>query len=102
MKRKNQWILIDNFKRKYYLKKELKYKLLKSLINNCNNTLLIKYFFFILKIRSKQKFSIINQNNKCIKTGRIKSINTFTRYSRFVFRDENYLGNLPGFKRASW
>lgn len=102
MSRKTQWILLDNFKRKYYLKKEIKYLILKSLLKNHFNMLFIRYFFFILKIRSKQKYSIIQQNNKCVKTGRIKSLNKFTKYSRFIFRNEIYSGNLPGFKRASW
>lgn len=102
MTRKTQWLLIDNYKRRYYLKKEIKYLILKSLLKNNYKYFLFKYFFFFLKIKSKQKNSPIVQNNRCIKTGRIKSINKFTKYSRFIFRIESYEGNLPGLKRASW
>lgn len=102
MTRKNQWLLIDNFKRKYYLKQEFKNLILKSIIKNSFNYFLYRYFFFFLKIKSKYKYSIIKQNNRCVISGRIKSTIKFTKYSRFIFRLENYLGNSPGFKRASW
>jgi ribosomal protein S14 len=46
--------------------------------------------------------SIIQQKNKCVKTGRTWTTVKNTNYSRFLFRTESNKGNMPGFKRASW
>lgn len=83
------------------MKKEIKYFLLKSLIKNSKISLLHKYFFFLIKIKSKSIYSKIKQNNRCTQTGRIKSIIRYTKCSRFHFIDHSCKGNIPGFKRLS-
>lgn len=100
--RQKQWNLIDNLKRKIFIKNELKTLLLKNVIKNNLIKNIYKYYAIFNKTKIKKSSSIIKQNNRCIRTGRQWSINKLTRYSRFVFRKESYIGNLPGFKRASW
>lgn len=102
MLREDQWKLIDNFKRHSFLKTEIKNIILKSLIKNNQIPLIYKYFALYNKNKLPRFNLIIQQKNKCVKTGRIWSTEKFTKYSRFTFRHEANNGNLPGFKRASW
>lgn len=102
MTRREQWFLIDNFKRKYFLKKEIKYKILKFFKKNDLLPLLYKYFFFFLKTKFNHFFFPIQYNNRCQATSRIKGIVRFVKISRYVFRKKSYYGELPGFKRSSW
>lgn len=102
MNRSNQWKFIDNFKRKIFIKKEIKYFILKSLCKNNYCFLIYKYLFFFLKIKINSYCFKIKHNKRCLKTGRIKGIVGFIQNSRFIFRTNSYNGNLPGFKRSSW
>jgi small subunit ribosomal protein S14 len=100
--REKQWILLDNFKRKIYLKYEIKNLILKSIINNNYTKLIYKYYSSYNKSKITTTALISKQTNRCFKTGRKWGISKKTRYSRFVFRTESYNGNLPGYRRASW
>lgn len=102
MIREEQWKLLDNFRRKLFLKNEIKKKLLIGIINN--RSLPLAYRYLALWNRSKivRSSSYTQQQNRCVKTGRIWAVRKQTQYSRFFFRTESYKGNLPGFRRASW
>jgi small subunit ribosomal protein S14 len=102
MIRENRWKTLDNFKRKLFLKNELKKIILKSIINNTHLPISYRYFALYNKSKLLRLSSITQQKNKCVKTGRIWSTVKLTRYSRFLFRTESNNGNLPGFRRASW
>ena len=102
MNRKNQWILCDNLARRLFIKNELKKKILKSLFNNSYLPLSYKYLIGYFKLKIIRKANYIQQNNRCVGTGRIWSVSKLTNYSRFFFRTASYKGNLPGFKIASW
>lgn len=102
MSRPDQWIFMDELKRKLFLRHELRRVVLKSLINNSTLPLAYRYFAFYQKLKAP-RWSIAPQLvNRCVRTGRSMSVTKRTQYSRFVFRTESYIGNLPGFKRASW
>jgi len=102
MIRENKWKLVDNFRRKLFLKNELKKIILKSIIKNKTLPLSYRYLALYNKNKLIRLSSITQQKNKCIETGRIWSTVKRTNYSRFFFRTESNNGNLPGFKRASW
>lgn len=102
MIRKNRWKTLDNFKRKLFLKNELKRIILISLIKNQNVPLHNRYFAFYNKSKLIRSSSLNQQKNRCVLTGRVRSVVKNTRLSRFAFRTESNNGNLPGFKRASW
>lgn len=102
MPRETQWKLVDNFKRKLFLKHEIKKIILKSILKNDNLPRTYRYFAFFNKSKLIRQSSISQQKNKCVKTGRRWYLVKNTKYSRFVFRIESYKGHLPGFSRASW
>ena len=102
MNRENRWKKLDNFKRKLFLKNELKSIILKNIINNEKLPTTCRYFALYNKSKMLRLSSKIQQKDKCVISGRIWSTVKLTKYSRFVFRIESNKGNLPGFKRASW
>lgn len=102
MIRENRWKLIDNLKRKLFLKSEIKKIILKGIIKNTFLPRTYRYFALYNKSKLSRLGTIVQQKNKCVRTGRVWSTVKLTRYSRFVFRTESYNGNLPGFRRASW
>jgi small subunit ribosomal protein S14 len=102
MIRENRWKYLDNFKRKLFIKNELKKILLKSIFKNTKLPLSYRYFALYNKSKLIRLSSISQQKNKCIETGRIWTTVKNVNYSRFYFRTESNNGNLPGFKRASW
>ena len=102
MIRENRWKFVDIFRRKLFLKNELKKIILRSIIKNNNISLIYRYYALYNKSKLYRFSSISQQKNKCVETGRIWSTVKKTQYSRFFFRVESNVGNLPGFKRASW
>lgn len=102
MIRENRWKMVDNFRRKLYLKTELKKIILKSIIKNTHLPLSYRYFALYNKSKLLRLGSVTQQKNKCVVTGRVWSTVRMVNYSRFLFRTESADGNLPGFRRASW
>lgn len=102
MKRELRWKTVDNYKRKLFLKIELKRFLLNSIIKNAYLPRSYRYYALFSKTKLSRINSSVQHKNKCVKTGRVWSVINLTKYSRFVFRTESYAGHLPGFKRASW
>nr|APW82417.1 rps14 [Laurentiella strenua] len=102
MIREEQWKLMDNLKRKLFLKNEIKKILLKSLIKNKKLPLGHRYLALWHKSKLSRYSSFTQQQNRCVQTGRIWYVLRTTQYSRFFFRTESYKGHLPGFQRASW
>jgi small subunit ribosomal protein S14 len=102
MIRENRSKFVDIYRRKLFLKNELKKLILKSLIKNNNLPIIYRYFALYNKSKLYRFSSLTQQKNKCVETGRIWSTVKNTKYSRFFFRTESNSGNLPGFKRSSW
>lgn len=102
MNRKLQWKMMDNYKRKIFLKNELKKKILYSISCNQNLPLLYRYLAYWNKNKISKLISIVQHRDRCVLTGRVWNVNHYTKISRFKFRSEIYKGNLPGFSRASW
>lgn len=102
MKLELQWKMLDNYKRKNFLKNELKKKLLKTLLKN--NKLPNSYRYLALWNFSKitRISSKTLHQNRCIVSGRNWYVLKNSFYSRFVLRNQVNFGNMPGFKRASW
>lgn len=97
-----QWKLLDNYRRKLFLKNEIKKKILLGLIKNQNLPIIYRHLALWNKSKLMRSSSFTQQQNRCTKTGRIWSVVKLTRYSRFMFRTESHKGNIPGFSRASW
>jgi hypothetical protein len=62
---------MDNLKRKLFLKQEIKKKILVSILQNKYIPLSSRYVAYYHKIAITRKFNFIQQNNRCVKTGRI-------------------------------
>jgi small subunit ribosomal protein S14 len=93
--------MIDNFKRKLFIKFELKKKVLKGLIKNDLTPFAYRYYALYNKSKFIRFSTIGQQRNRCVLTGRAHSVVKKAHYSRFVFRTESYNGNIPGCRRAS-
>jgi small subunit ribosomal protein S14 len=102
MLREDQWKNLDIFRRKLFLKNEIKKLILNSIIENTSIPRTYRYFALFNKSKLIRSSSKTQHQNRCVKTGRIWSVTKHARYSRFFFRTESYKGNLPGFRRASW
>ena len=63
--------MLDNFRRKLFLKNELKKVILKSLIKNTKLPLSYRYFALYNKSKLMRLSSVTQQKNKCVETGRI-------------------------------
>jgi len=102
MNREFQWKLLDNYRRKLFLKNEIKNIFFKNIIVNSNLPLTYRYYAMFKRIKTIRFHSSTRVQNRCVITGRIWSINKFTKFSRFYFRTNTNYGNIPGFRRASW
>ncbi len=102
MIREDRWKSLDNFKRKLFIKTELKRKIFKSIIHNKNLPNVYRYIASWQKSKLIRFGSSTQIQNRCVVSGRNWSINKQTNLSRFVFQRESYKGNIPGFNRASW
>ena len=71
MIRENRRKFVDIYRRKLFLKNELKKIILKSLIKNKNLPTFYRYFAFYNKSKLYRFSSLIQQKNKCVETGRI-------------------------------
>lgn len=102
MDRHTLWINVDNYKRKKFLKFEIKKNLLISIKKSKKISYLNRYksAFYLSSITRSSSLTQIN--NRCSFSGRNRSVLKKTAYSRFYFRNESYEGNIPGCRRASW
>lgn len=95
-------IRLDAFKRKIYLKYEIKFLLYRSILSTNSAPLANRYWVFYNKNKIIRVATKSQQVNKCVETGRARAVFKNTHYTRFKIRNESYAGNLPGFTRASW
>lgn len=102
MKNKIINIKKDILKRKKFTKNEIKRVILKSIIQNKN----IKPIVRMKALRRNCNFSHLSfiskqNNNICLKTGRIKGVYNMFNSSRHFIKKVGVLGNLQNIKIAS-
>ena len=68
--RHDQWKLLDNFRRKTYIKYELKKRILKSLKVNRSLPLSYRYYVSFQMSLLPRSSSLVKQRNRCILLGR--------------------------------
>lgn len=90
-------------KKKNFTKKELKIIILKSIINNKNINPNIRVLcnYKLSKFNSKNWISRQN-NNICLKTGRIKGVYKMFNFSRHFIKKLAINNNLQNIKISSW
>ena len=92
----------DIISRKYFIKKELKLFILKSLIRNQNTKPILRaYSLFLLTSKTKKKWSIARQQNKCLLTGKAKSTLKISNISRQSTKKLIELGLMQNIKTIS-
>jgi len=90
-------------KRRILIKKyEKKRKAYKSIIHNYKILSDIRWKACIELSKLPNNSSSVKLNNRCIISGRSKSVNRLFRISRLVFRELGRYGKIPGLKKSSW
>lgn len=103
MKRYKKNIKKDIFKRKWFIKNEIRRIILKSLLQDFQISDDIRGLILYKLARFKAYSSISRQNdNLCLKTGRYKGILKNTNFSRHYIKKLGKNGLLQNFKIASW
>jgi small subunit ribosomal protein S14 len=92
----------DNKRRLLVSKYEIKRIFYKSIIRDENIPSFIKYQATIRLAELPRNSSKIRIKNRCIMTGRGKSVYRFCKLSRIVFRELAAKGSLVGITKSSW
>ena len=92
----------DNTRRQLVLKNETKRLEYKSIIKNLNLPKEVRYEYVSKLNNLNRNSSQIRVRNRCILTGRGRSIYSFCRLSRLKFRELAAQGGLAGIKKSSW
>lgn len=101
MFRQNQLKLLDHYRRQFFIKYEIKQKILKSSIKNKFIPLHYRIFLRFQLVKLQKITSLTKARNRCLITGRVWNVLKKAQYSRFVFRKESNFGHLPGVNRLS-
>ena len=102
MDRHKLWIKIEKFKRKSFVKKEIKRIIIKSIKLNKNLPLTKRYLASYYMSKLPRLSAISFSNNRCQLSGRSWAVHSKSGLGRFTFRSQIYASRLPGFRRASW
>lgn len=93
----------DLKRRKQFAKFEMKRLQFKAL--SCDRRSLssdLRYGYSMLLSKLPRNSSKTRIRNRCIITGRGRSISRLFRFSRIVFRELASQGEIPGIKKSSW
>ena len=96
------FIQTDIRRRKLVLRDETKRLEYKSIIKNANLSKEIRYQYVEKLNNLNRNSSKIRIRNRCVLTGRGRSIYRFCKFSRLKFRELASQGALAGIKKASW
>ena len=92
----------DKKRRYLYANNEKKYLILKYLINNLNLSKNIRQEAQIKLSNLPLAGTYVRIGNRCILTGRNRSVYKKFRLSRLMLRELALNGELPGIKKISW
>lgn len=92
----------DKKRRELIKKYEIKRILYKSLIKNFCVPKEIKYIYMDRLNKLPRNSSKIRSRNRCILTGRGRSVFRFCKLSRIVLRNLASQGKITGIKKSSW
>ena len=101
MTRQEQWLYLDNFRRKMFLKACLKKKIAKLLKVNSQITHAQQIFYSLHISMTSRQGTIAKLRNRCVKTGRSRNVLKKISSSRFIFRAFANTSRLPSVKRYS-
>ena len=92
-----------NINQRYLFNQHEKQRLiLKSITQNLNFKTNIRWKMQIKFIKLSKNSSVTRIKNRCILTGRARSVSRFFKLSRIQLRQLASEGLLPGLSKASW
>jgi len=92
----------DKKRRELFRKNELKRNYLKAIINNSSISGHTKLNAMLKLTRMPKDSSVVRVKNRCIITGRARSVYRDFKISRIILRKYAHSGLLPGIHKASW
>jgi len=92
----------DNLKRMFFKNFEKKRIILKGLFKNQYISFPLRYLFFLKLNSLKKNTSIVKVRNRCVITGRGRSVYKLFRMSRLQIKELAYYNVIPGLKQSTW
>jgi len=92
----------EKIRRDIVLKQEKKRRVLKALWQNRKLQFITRYLIFLELMNLAVNGNKVRLKNRCIETGRGKSVLREFHISRIKFRDRLRNGELPGVRKSSW
>jgi ribosomal protein S14 len=92
----------DSIRRKNVSAFEIKRKILKGISQDRNISLSTRYQYSVSLSKLPRNSSKTRVRNRCVITGRARSVYRRFRISRILFRELASNGSLPGVLKASW
>jgi small subunit ribosomal protein S14 len=89
-------------KRKSFFYFEPKNKIIKTIIKNKAIKHSIRWYCNLIFSKKRQQTSKVKFKNKCVISGRSKSLYRFAKISRLFLRDNLYIGKIPGLRKSYW
>lgn len=99
MSRKNRFIFMDSYKRKFFLKNEYKKKMVSFYESNYCNSFLDSYKLLLIKSQTPFISNRSRIRNRCLISGRSFNITKKLKISRFLFRKGVYSNSIPNFRK---
>jgi ribosomal protein S14 len=91
----------DNKKRKPFISQEVNQIILNFILKDFRIRNPLKWFCLI-KFTSKNFKSQTIAINKCVITGRSRSLYRFAKISRLFLRENSFINKLPGLRKSYW
>jgi ribosomal protein S14 len=95
-------VITDNKRRKLASKYEHKRKLYKSIAYDRNLPNAIRYQYMVKLSKLPRNSSLTRIRNRCIVSGRARSVYRLFHISRIVLRELASGGRILGLKKSSW
>jgi|SRR3569833_1007705 len=95
-------VITDKKRRKLALKYEHKRKEYKSIAYDRNLPNAIRYEYIAKLSKLPRNSSMTRSRNRCVVTGRARSVYRFFHVSRIVLRELASQGRVLGLKKSSW
>ncbi len=93
---------LDKNKRLNFVRFEEKYNIIKNIKNGVKLKGGIRWIYSTNLNQKLWKKSQSKIKNKCVLSGRSRSVYKFARLSRIFLRNNDYIGYLPGLRKSYW
>lgn len=102
MRQESHWKVSDNLKRKLYVKTQIKKRIILSLLKNQTLSTSMR-LYLTMKVSHIPRLGVKSRhNNRCLLSGRVRTVQRFAKYSRFVINEQAGYAKIPNLRRASW